>query len=75
MYMQKGGDGMSGAKTVVMQNLQKVSDDISDEMEVVSRLYALVQLEHSIKRCEEEGSISDEDLDEHFRKKMEEYAS
>ena len=66
---------MSEAKAAVMQNLQNMPDDISDEMEIISRLYALVRREHSRKRCEEEGVLTDEELDEHFRMKRGMYAS
>ena len=65
---------MSGAKTAVLNNLQKVPDTITDEMEVISRLYALVRFEHSKKRCEEEGVLSDEDVEAHFMKKRESIA-
>ena len=66
---------MSGAKAAVMNNLQKVPDNITDEIEVINRLYVLARLEHSRKRCDEEGVYSDEDVDAHFLKKRESYAS
>ena len=65
---------MNGAKTAVLNNLQKVPDTITDEMEVISRLYALARFEHSKKRCEEEGVLSDEDVEAHFMKKRESIA-
>ena len=66
---------MSEAKAAVMNNLKKIPDTITDEMEVINRLYALARLEHSKKRCEEEGVLSDEDVEAHFLKKRESYAS
>ena len=58
---------MSEAKAAVMKKLQNMPDDILDEMEIISRLYALVCLDYSKKRCDEEGVLTDEELDEHFR--------
>ena len=58
---------MSEAKATIIRILQNMPDDPSDEMEIISRLCALVRLEHSRKRCEEEGVLTDEELDEHFR--------
>lgn len=66
---------MSGAKAAVMNNLQKVPDNITDEIEVINRLYVLARLEHSRNRCDEEGVYSDEDVEAHFLKKRESYAS
>lgn len=48
---------MSRAKAIVLENINKISDDL-DEMEIVERLYMLFRLEHSKKRCREEGTIS-----------------
>ncbi len=41
---------MSGAKTAVLNNLKKVPDTITDEMEVISRLYALARFEHNYQK-------------------------
>ena len=57
---------MSEAKAAVMKKLQNMPDDILDEMEIISRLYMLVRLENSRKKCED-GVLTDEELDEHFR--------
>lgn len=47
---------MSAAKANVIENLNKISNDL-DEMEIIERLYMLFRLEHSKKRCKEEGTI------------------
>ena len=57
---------MSTAKAMVIDRINNISDNL-DEMQIIERLYMLARLEHSIKRCEEEGSISDSDLDSHFK--------
>lgn len=57
---------MSTAKAAVIDRINNISDNL-DEMQIIERLYMLARLEHSIKRCEEEGSISDSDLDSHFK--------
>ena len=57
---------MSEAKATIIRILQNMPDDISDEMEIISRLYMLVRLEHSRKKCKE-GVLTDEEFDEHFR--------
>ena len=62
---------MNGAKAAVYERLQNLPDEITDEMEVVERLYVLSRFEHSRKRCREEGVLSDEQVTEHFRKKKE----
>lgn len=54
---------MSEAKATIIRILQNMPDDISDEMEIISRLYMLVRLEHSRKKCKE-GVLTDEELDE-----------
>ena len=57
---------MSEAKATIIRILQNMPDDTSDEMEIISRLYMLVRLENSRKKCED-GVLTDEELDEHFR--------
>ena len=47
---------MSSAKSIVLENMNKISNDL-DEMEIIERLYMLFRLEHSKKRCKEEGTI------------------
>lgn len=47
---------MSAAKAIVLENINKISNDLN-EMEIIERLYMLSRLEHSKKRCEEEGTI------------------
>ena len=61
---------MSGAKAVVIDKVNSLSDEL-DELQIIERLYMLARLEHSIKRVEKEGSISEDALVEHFRKKRE----
>lgn len=48
---------MSVAKTTIIDKLNKISDDL-EEMEIIERLYMLSRLEHSKKRCKEEGTMT-----------------
>ena len=48
---------MSTAKAAILQNISKISDEL-DELEIVERLYMLSRLEHSKRRCCEEGTVS-----------------
>lgn len=61
---------MSTAKATVIERINNISDNL-DEMQIIERLYMLARLEHSIKRCENEGTVSDSELDSHFRAKRE----
>lgn len=63
---------MSTSKANVIEKLNLMSDDL-DETEIVDRLCMLYQLEHSVRRCAEEGTYSDDDFMEHFRRKKEQY--
>jgi hypothetical protein len=60
---------MSSAKAIVMEHLKSISDDVSDEAEVLNRLYMLLRLEHSKERCKNEGTVSDDEVAEYFSKK------
>ena len=64
---------MSSAKKNILEYLDKISDDIIDEAEVLNRLEMLMRLEHSKERCKNEGTISDEDMREYFNKKYSQY--
>lgn len=64
---------MSNAKTAIMEHLNLISDDVTDEVEVLNRLYMLMRLEHSKERCKTEGTVSDTELAEYFSKKREKY--
>ena len=48
---------MSTAKATILENISKISDEL-DELEIVERLYMLSRLEHSKRRCCEEGTVS-----------------
>ncbi|MBR1743365.1 MAG: hypothetical protein IJ733_16130 [Lachnospiraceae bacterium] len=61
---------MSEPKTNVIDKINRMSDDL-DETELIERLYMLARLEHSIRRCEEDGVYSDAEVAEHFAKKRE----
>lgn len=61
---------MSTAKATVIERINNISDNL-DEMQIIERLYMLARLEHSLKRCENEGTVSDSELDGHFRAKRE----
>lgn len=63
---------MSTAKAMVIDRINTFSDDI-DEMQLIEQLYVLTRLEHSKKRCSEEGTISTKELKEHFANKRKIY--
>ncbi len=65
---------MSTAKSMIIDKVNSISDDM-DEMQIIERLYMLARLEHSVDRCKKEGTVSDEQLDEHFAKKREAYVN
>lgn len=65
---------MSTAKSLVIDKINMISDDITDEMQIVEQLYILMKLEHSKKRCEEEGTLSTEEVRKHFEEKRRNYA-
>ena len=67
------GDFMSTAKELIIDRVNNMSDDM-DENQMIDRLYMLSRLEHSRKRCQEEGTIKDSELDEHFKEKRRQYA-
>ena len=50
-----------------------ISDDVKDEVEVLNRLYLLIHLEHSRKRCKTEGTISDDEVAEYFSQRKKTY--
>ena len=43
---------MSEAKATIIRILQNMPDDTLDEMEIIKRLYMLVRLENSRKKCD-----------------------
>lgn len=47
--------------------------DDMDESQLIERLYMLMRLEHSQKRCDAEGTYSDEDVVAYFERKREQY--
>lgn len=65
---------MSTAKSLVIDKINMISDDITDEMQIVEQLYILMKLEHSKKRCEKEGTLSTEEVRKHFEEKRRNYA-
>lgn len=65
---------MSTAKSLVIDKINMISDDITDEMQIVEQLYILMKLEHSKKRCEEEGTLSTGEVRKHFEEKRRNYA-
>ena len=64
---------MSTAKTLVIDRINTFSDDI-DEMQLIEQLYVATRLEHSKKRCAEEGTITTQALKEHFADKRNAHA-
>lgn len=63
---------MSTSKANVIEKINQMPDDM-DEEQLLERLYMLVRLEHSRKRCEKEGVYSDEELIRHFAGRREGY--
>ncbi len=59
---------MSHAKALVIDKINSISDDM-DEMQIIERLYMLTRLDHSIERCEQEGTLSTDDIKNHFTEK------
>lgn len=59
---------MSNSKQNIIEKLNHISDDMTEE-QIIERLYMLMRLEHSKKRCEEEGVYTDEDVTAHFAAK------
>lgn len=62
---KEGGELMSKSKKNILEKLDKIPDDMSEE-QIIERLYMLMRLDHSMKRCEEEGVYSDEEVQAHF---------
>lgn len=48
---------MSIAKETILENMNRISETLG-ELEIVERLYMLSRLEHSKRRCCEEGTVS-----------------
>ena len=71
--MLGGNQIMSSAKSTLIDRIKNISDDL-DEMQIIEQLYVLNRLEHSKRRCEEEGTISTEELKNHFANKRRAYA-
>jgi hypothetical protein len=66
---QKGADYMSTAKEAILNNLNGISDDIQDEFEVLEGLYKMIKLEQSRESVKREGTLSTDEIREHFAKK------
>ena len=64
---------MSSAKAMLINKINNASDEL-DEMQIIEQLYVLSRLEHSKRRCEEEGTITTEELKNHFADKRRAYA-
>lgn len=62
---KEGGELMSKSKKYILEKLDQIPDDMSEE-QIIERLYMLMRLDHSMKRCEEEGVYSDEEVQAHF---------
>ena len=63
---------MSTAKQLLINRINTVSDDM-EELEIIERLYMLARLEHSIHRCETEGTLTTDEVRNHFKNKREAY--
>ncbi len=65
---------MSTAKTLVIDKINTFPDDI-DEMQLIEQLYVLTKLEHSRKRCKEEGTLTTQEIKSYFATKRRTYAN
>ncbi|SDA60785.1 hypothetical protein SAMN02910275_01543 [Butyrivibrio sp. INlla18] len=65
---------MSTDKELMLDRVNCMSDDM-DSNEILGRLFMISRLEHSKKRCQEEGIIKDSELEEHFKEKRRKYAA
>ena len=63
---------MNSSKKSVIEKISLMPDDM-DESQLIERLYMLMRLEHSQKRCDAEGTYSDEDVAAYFERKREQY--
>lgn len=59
---------MSNSKKNILEKLNHIPDNMSEE-QIIERLYMLMRLEHSKKRCEEEGVYSDDEVQAYFAAK------
>jgi hypothetical protein len=60
---------MSTAKEVILNGLTYISDDIQDEFEVLEGLYKIIKLQQSRESASANGTLSTEEVREHFAKK------
>ena len=60
---------MSIAKTTLINLINNVPDDIQDEVEVIESLYKMVKLEKSRLSVEQKGTLSTDEVREHFANK------
>lgn len=63
---------MNSSKKSVIEKTGLMSDDMN-ESQLIGRLYMLMRLEHSQKRCDAEGTYSDEAVAAYFERKREQY--
>jgi ribonuclease I len=60
---------MSTAKEVILNGLTDISDDIQDEFEVLEGLYKIIKLQQSRASVNAKGTLSTDEVREHFAKK------
>jgi len=64
---------MSNAKANIIEHLKLISDDVTNEAEVLNRLCMLMRLEHSKERTKDEGTVPDAEVESYFAKKREQH--
>lgn len=69
----KRGACMSSSKQSVIEKINLMPDDM-DESQLIERLYMLMRLEHSQRRCETEGTFTDDEVAAHFARKRKKYS-
>ncbi|MBR1634129.1 MAG: hypothetical protein IJ682_03600 [Lachnospiraceae bacterium] len=60
---------MSIAKEKIMKELNAISDDMDDELEVINNLYHRVRLKYSKESVEKYGTFSTDEVREYFMAK------
>ncbi|NLG05422.1 MAG: hypothetical protein GX567_16610 [Clostridia bacterium] len=57
---------MSTAKTLLLNELNEMPDEIDDEFQIIENLYKVLKLKKSQQSVEQYGALSTEQVREHF---------
>ena len=61
---------MSTAKSSVLNMMDSIPDDVQDELEIIESLYKMIRLEQSRRSVKSNGTLSTQDVREHFFNKQ-----